>query len=476
MHQTKTLSLLRKLDQRRLRSLDDFLASPYHNRREDNVLFFRQLCQFAPTYDQPELEKKRFLQSQANAWGWNAKDLTYRLSELAECIVQFLLWEDFVADEWAHSLARLRLGRRLELDTLVKQAERRLDQLAERQPYRDAHYYEQAYQRARLDYLADDPYQRNYRPRLQSAASALDRWYLHEKLRYGWEMANLEAMLDLHYDHGPEPALIDWLDGQADFSDSLLLMFRLALTITRELDRTDAYYELKDLLERRRTELPPDLRKAWYTGLLNFCLRRGNRDTDKVFMREYLDLSLMLLEEEVADDGRLSPWRYTNLVTSGLRCGETRWVWNFLHQYRDRLPEDRAENLYLFGLGQYYYHQRQWADAQRTLAQVSFDNVAFNLSLRALLARLYYEADETEMLFAQLEANRLFILRDQSLDPARKLQMRNFTDYLRRLARLDPPDPDALQTLLHNLPPAEQILHHEWLRAQLEAKLKTFLR
>ncbi|MCB0637631.1 MAG: hypothetical protein KDC54_13470, partial [Lewinella sp.] len=432
MINSRLIQLLRTLNSRELTALEDFLASPAHTAHSYNLTFFQQLRKYAPAFDQPGLDKGRFLKKHANEL--DAKQLSYRLSELTELTEQFLQWQAYLADEWRQALDLYRIGGERQLPALRNKAQRRIERWLEQSPHRDATYYRRAYAWARLQHLQLTRPERDFQPHLQHAAHALDDWFAVEKLRYQWEMTNLEQMMADRYDHGlpveaheRAPAVVEW--------------YQQALLLQKDPSATETYFALRRQLMEADQLLPPSEVKALYTGLLNFCTRRLNQFADERFRREYFLLNQHLLDKGwLLEGGRLSPWRYLNLAAAALAVEEEDWVADFVEDYRSFLPPGMTDSPYGYARAQLLYQRGQLADAQRALAQVAFEEPFFNAAVRLLLIKILYDAGETELLFNQLEANRLFFLRDTAMDARRKAPLRNFNEWVRRLARLLPKD------------------------------------
>jgi hypothetical protein len=233
----------------------------------------------------------------------------------------------------------------------------------------------------------------------------------------------------------------------------------------------DHYHAFKAGLQQHSSLLPPGECKTLYTGLLNYCIRRGNQYGDTVFLREYLKLNEILLDKGLLlEEGVISPWRFVNVKMAALRVQEDDWAWNFIHEYERYLPEAYRENVFRYALAYLHFYRRDYATAQRLLAMVQFEDLLFNIALRTLLTRVYFEAGQIEtLLIPQLEANRLFLIRHkEEIPPKVYKQWRNFNKQCGQLAKLDSwseVDWTGLRTEIANM---DLILHKDWLLARID--------
>ncbi len=470
MHRSRLIQLLQRLSPKEMDQLGQYVQaysageSTYHKR------FYAALRPHYPQFTAPVLEKQLFLASWPKEEEWTVKQLSYQMSAFSELIEQFLIRQTLLSNEWEQARILYDIGRQRELPFLERKGQKRIEKWLDRYPYRDSLYYHrrllweiQQHRSAQVDV-------RSPQPNLQATSDALDHYYALEKTRHLWEMINMEAMVQHRYDMGLGMALQNWLAEEPDRFEQapILEIYRLSLLLLTDYEQTDSYFKLKTLLQQHEALLTTSDLQDLYTSLLNFCTRRLNQFADENFRREYFQLNQELLRKGwLLQNGQVSVWRYINLVASGLRLGEADWVGDFIEAYRPHLPKELQHNIYHYSLGQFYYYQEQLDEAQRNLALVSFEEPTFNIGVRLLLAQIYYDADEIDLLFNQLEANRLFLIRDSTISDQRKEQMHQFQLFLRRLARLLPNDKDGRQSLREELPAAKQILYRQWLLDRL---------
>lgn len=475
MRQSKLLELLRSLSGRQLTRLRDFLDSLYSSRSGEILRFYEFLHEYAPEFHAEALQKDAVIRAFAAEKPLNEKRLAYLMNQLQQLTEAFLAIEHFRADELEEAMALLQVLDPAQLPRHYKYALDKARRILEENPYRNADYYLQAFRLSAVRYRHDDLNQHQFSEPLQQASDALDAFYLVEKLRYCWAMANLEYMLNLKYRWNLGEWVLDYLAQENPELNPTARIYWTGILMIREAEDAGHFYALKTLLAEHEGRFDLSERKHLYTGLLNHCTRRINRHNDPVFYAEYLDINKRLLANGLLfENDRLSPWRFLNLVNTGLRTGQVEWVYDFIRQYRSRLPEEYAEDIYLTTMGQYHYHRKEYAEAQVLLNQASPRDVLLAVTVRNLLVRIYYETGETELLLSFLEAYRIYLLRQELLSPQTKKQLRRFVDFTRRLAKIDRPEAQQLPALRDDLPDSSGVYHRDWLLEQMERKIKDF--
>ncbi|MCB0585390.1 MAG: hypothetical protein KDD06_08715 [Phaeodactylibacter sp.] len=464
MHQSKLIALLRKLSTRQLNRFGDFLQSPYYNKSKENCLFFGYLSGFAPSFDGPGLEKKAVMKANPTEAKLDDQALAYRMSELMQLLEQFLsveyLKENPLEEQWALMETYSRLG----LDKHYNTARKRSRKFLKKYPFRDAAFLQAKYRLAEMENRNAPQYERRHREELQRAADALDRAYLMEKLRYSLEMVNSAQMLDIHYDLQLGDPVLRWLQEKPLPDAPGVGIYLYALLMLQQPEEQEHYRKLYGLLRENEALLPPEELKNLYTYLLNYCTRRINRYRDKAYYGHFLDINLALIDKGLLlENGALAPWRYSNLVTVGLVTGRLEWAHQFLEEYKSLLPEAFRENIYNYNRAHYLYYTKEYEEAQVILNQLGLQDLLLAIAAKNLLAKIYYETGQTELLLSFLEAYRIYIYRQDLAKPRLKQQARNFIDVIRKLAKLAPFEAEKRKALADNLPPGAEILERDWL-------------
>ncbi|MBK6903677.1 MAG: hypothetical protein IPH04_12970 [Saprospirales bacterium] len=475
MRQSKLLDLLRTLSGRQTARMEEYLASPYFNKNEELLSFYRFLKGFSPEYSHEDLDKKVLLKKGIAGLTLDAKRLAYWMSDLLKLTEGFLTVETLLEDPHLNNRTLLEIyfkkGLTKHYNGIMEKAERQLEEY----PFRNAEFYYWQFQLRQLEYIHSDQSQRTYNPHLQDAANALDAFYLVEKLRLSCAMINLVQLLNVDYDLRWTQEVLKIAEGSPDFQTPAIRVYLALFRMLEHPEQPDFYFQAKEQLWAHTGKFDKAELSTLSGALFNFSSRRINRYNDAFFWKEYLEVGKFLLREElILDEGRLSPWLYKNLVSAGLQLGDTEWTHGFIIQYRHRLPESYQEPLYEYNLAHYYYHLRQYDEAQLTLMQVEFKDVFLALSTRSLLVKIFYETDQTELLFSHLEAFRIFLLRNKLLPESNRRQVQQFIDMTRKLAKIEKHEAKKIGEVEAQLPDASLILHRDWLLEKISERRKAW--
>ncbi len=473
MRQSKLIEVLRTLTPKQWSRFGDFLSSPFFNKNDDNVLFYNYLRKYAPAFEDESLSKETVLSRLKISKQTDEKALAQLMSRLLELLKTFLSVEQFLSDEFGQNLALMKAFHGMQATRRFGEAKKESEKILAALPERSAGFLLRQLELKNLEYSLADHHLPDFERPLQEASQALDAFFIAEKLRHACNAENLATAFNFSIEVNWVEQALDWSGGQAFRELTAIAVYRRLLLLLRNPEETAGFGEVRNLVAQHESQFEPKECKQLYTLLLNFCIRRINRFNDELFLREYLEINKLLLENGlIFENGHLQPWRYANLVNVGLKLGQAAWVWAFIHQFKNKLPGTAAENMFGFNLAQFQYHKGEHDKAQRALLQLDLaEDALLNVSARSLLLKIYYETDQSELLFAFLEATRLFVHRNPSLDAKLKRQLQKFIEFTAKLARLEPRERDKLGKLLEGLPPAAGIMHRDWVGAQIIRKM-----
>ncbi|MFN0036858.1 MAG: hypothetical protein ACKVUS_17495 [Saprospiraceae bacterium] len=465
MQQSKLLDLLRRLDRRQLARVGEAVESPFFNKSGDIARFYQHLLRFAPAFNQPSLDKATVLNNLKLAKPLDERRLQYLMSDLVALVENVLALDRIESDEPARLLLLAQALADAELPDRARQTLARLADFWEKHTTWSPDRMAQGFAAAKLEFFLRDNTRSTSAPTLQVANDRLTDFFLTEKLRLLTAIANHEQMLNVQYRHDWEDSLFDSIG--RDYTHPLLRLWWFAYRLTCH-DLVGDFQSLKDLLMAQAYYLGKTDMGALTSIALNFCTRRINRDADERFYGEYLDLYKLLIEHDlILENGQVSPWLYQNLVTVGLKTGELPWTRQFIENFRPNLPEDFAESMYAYNLGHFFYYEKKHGEAQQALARVEFRDPLLSVSARSLLIKIYAETGQDDLLFAALEAARVWLMRNQAVTAGLRQQFQKFVEMTGKMARLLPKDHAGAKLLLEKLPPPTEVLHREWLSGRL---------
>ncbi|MFK7806854.1 MAG: hypothetical protein AB8F74_03540, partial [Saprospiraceae bacterium] len=272
---------------------------------------------------------------------------------------------------------------------------------------------------------------------LQQQNDSFDLYYLSNKLRMACDMTNRNSTTSGYYQCHFLEELLPYYE--ANFSDyqnhpSLTVYYRILKLIK---DRKEEEYQfLKKYIPQQLVHFPKKELRIIYVYLQNYCVYQINSGHSHYY-KELRDLYDVLLREEIIfKNGFLRQWTYKNIVTVGLRLSDYDWTEQIIQEYKHRLEPEERDNAVAYNLAALYYARRRYKPALQQLHNVEFTDTSYHVGAKIIQIKSYYELDETDALYALIEAFKKYILRNKKLVPYHKNANANFLRLVKKVYQL----------------------------------------
>ncbi|MEL6733807.1 MAG: hypothetical protein AAFP83_21910 [Bacteroidota bacterium] len=135
---------------------------------------------------------------------------------------------------------------------------------------------------------------------------------------------------------------------------------------------------LLHLIEIHKESYDAEEVRDWNLYVLNHCINKINTQ-----QQSYLETALKLYQLFLAESplrtlankqGRLHPHHYKNIVKVGSQLHKFDWVFTFIQEYAELLPQDHATSHKAYNLGILYFFQADFKTAAQYFSQVVQDS------------------------------------------------------------------------------------------------------
>ena len=303
------------------------------------------------------------------------------------------------------------------------------------------------------------------------ATRFLDKFYIARKLQMLCAIINVQNVMAVNYDFFMRDELLEQLRKGA-FSEVPLIAsyYRVLMTLT-EPDNEVHFEELDHLLiSSGNNFMDTDLRDM-YQYQMNYCIKKINQGQAQYVTKLFRIYQSVLERKVIFNNEYLSQWDFKNIVVIGIRSGNPDWVLNFIETYKKFLQSHEQENAYVYNLAYYYFSVGDYRKALSQLRQVEFTDLYYQLDMRAILLKCYYEMNDEETFFYHIAAFRIFLNRNKTVSDYQRTIYRNMIKYTTILKKAAW-QPDKLESLLNEINSVKQIADINWLRKKIEEIIK----
>ena len=157
---------------------------------------------------------------------------------------------------------------------------------------------------------------------------------------------------------------------------------------------------------------------------------------DPKTVKEVFTLRREIIEKGLFTENFMTNMFFLNMVKSGSRLKEFDWVKAFIENYNGLINEDYRHSSYQLALSMMNFEMKKFDDALSHLALVKYEDNYYNLEVRNLTSRIYYEKGETDLLNDFLNSYRIYVSKNRSLSKKDCESHTHFISVLGKLVRI----------------------------------------
>ena len=459
----KLFRFFKSLSHSELKKFQEFIESPYFNKREDVQLLFQYLVRNPDHFDENILFKAVFPKRDFLKKDWHL--LCSRLFKLGE---KFLILEELNEEEMEQKVLLTKAFRKrkqpLLFNTTLNNSEKQLN----KQTYRDADFWQHQFTFAYAYYDFVASHNRKDKTNLQKVNDSLDYYFITNKLKMACLAHARQTINQETYKIHLLGETLDFLEQHPEISEvpSVQIYYWSYKAIT---DSGNEYWFTK-LRESIKLHLYLFQRTEQRDILLfatNYCIRHLN-EGKAAFIREAFELyRLSLTNGFLIEDGAIAESTFVNIVSLAARLKEYDWARSFIEEQRAFLKPVFQDPIYHFCIGRLLYETNQYDESMRHLAQVSTKASFLLLGTKILQLKIYYEQEEFEALDYVLESLRIYLQRRKNLG-YRKRGYEQLIYFFRKLIELPYQSKAKRVEFIQELSDSEGFFEKEWMLIQVK--------
>jgi hypothetical protein len=467
MQDSKLVQIFSKISGHEQARLRKFVASPYHNTREDLSQLLEFLIQTSrrkkPNYDKISAWQACYGQEKP----YNDNTLRCLMRFLLVLIEEFWIIEalknhTFQKNDFLfHKYKSLALtSESIYLQTLSRA-------WLTQQPQRDRIYLQQQYQLLEADYGLSYALNRNTDRSFQPFAHALEASFIAEKLRQTCFLWAHQSVYKIEYDFGLLPQVVAHIEQNTNTwlaYPAISLYYYYYKSISSEKNLGQSYFEsYLVLLLGLKTEFSHEELRNLYRMAINYTIKQANLSLDLGAIRQMFNLYQSGLEQGfLLENGQISRFAYKNVIGLVLRLGEWEWASQFLETYTPLLPKPYQESYSNFANGKFCAAQKKYTQALIHLQLVEQKDIFLNLDAKVSQLKIYYELGELLLLDNFLQTFRIFVNRRRTRLSYHYQNYRNIIRFARKLLQFPNMSKKKKLLLAQKIQAAEPLTEKNW--------------
>lgn len=437
MIRTKVVEALKTFSREEIKQFGGYLSSPLITRRASVSELLEIYRKYHPEFGDKNFTKEKVFRKLFPGKPYSDEVFRNLNSQLLKHAEDFLSYLNYSGDTHAvkkHLLSELL--RRNILSLFEKNLNEAL-QLLQRSDSRDIDYFLKSHELLMLKDLYNSYRNDFVKPDIQSAEKDLIAYFvmkileIQNYIQYECRLLGIDRSLFLSEKF--TDALMKNLPEEIRNMPQVSIHYNaLMLEKTGEKEYYTKLHELVaghgDLLERPK-------RYNKYIDLIDYLKRTGSM-SDPGTVKEIFDLRREIIEKQLFTENFMTNMFFLNMVKSGSRLGEYEWVGQFIKKYHKLVSEDYRNSASHLGYAILYFEMKKFDDAMSHLALVRYEDSQYNLEVRNLTARIFYERNETDMLNDCLNSYRIYVSKNRMLGKPEAHSHAHFISVLGKLSRI----------------------------------------
>ena len=341
-----------------------------------------------------------------------------------------------------------------------------IEEIHEKSSLRDAKFYFNAFQIESEKFAWLTQQNRITNTTLQNSSDNLDIFFLAQKLRQACITSAHSTIQKTNYDNGLLEKALEYLHNGRYLDIPAVGIYYWGYKAISNQEDEAAYRHFKTLLLEKSNIFEVSEQRDLFLMAANYCIRKKNTG-NKEFSKEALEIYQHGLSIGVLlNDGQISRFTYTNIIVFAIIEKDFEWAEAFIQQYSDVLAEQHKEQIRSYNLAKLEFARGNYDLSLQYLQLAEYKDLLFNLSVKTLALKIYFETNNINTLHAHIDAMRNFIRRHKELGYHAEI-FQNTLSFARRILLLASWDEEKKVALRQQIKETTKVAEKEWLLAKL---------
>ena len=434
MLKSNLIKLLSKLDEPEFRKFGKFVESPYFNNNLKLIDLFYILSEFYPDFESLEMSKENIFRKLYKKDSIVMGTMHYLISELQSLLEKFISIEK--TDPLEHELVFLdQLGNfRLDkyYDKKNKEIKKKLERTYDKKNLLTFKFSEinRFHKIERKEFLTKKD---SFKSEWTDPVNELFRLFIRNMI---WNIELLSNIKQYHNRHLNVPMykeIMDYIGKSGIFEKDIemkIAFFRIKMLYESE---DEYFYKLKDFINKKHKEIPPDLLEVTLTQMNNFATQKMLNGEE--FHEEQFEIQNLYLKHVIKVKNDFIPVDvFFQIFAHSVYLGKIEWSLDFVNKFGKRLEPKFQNNALNYSLAFIHYINKEYDKALKQLSSIkNFSYIHYKPSVKMLQMKVFYdlnlisEAEDTAKAFLQ------FLRNDKLLNNEVRKTYSNFAGYFLKL-------------------------------------------
>ncbi|HMS35398.1 MAG TPA: hypothetical protein PKC91_15055 [Ignavibacteria bacterium] len=441
MLKSSLLEILRTFSKQELIKFEDFVRSPYFNKKENVLRLFLEIKKYAPDFADANLEKEKIWVKVFPEIKYNygiMKNLIFDLNKIAE---RFLHIQNYETKKFEQDINLLeKLNEKDLLRQYVKNL-RSFGNETDKAPF-DINYFYYKY----LAEAKEHAFLFSSNTRIkgknfcnpESMNENLISFFLVNFFVKNYDFLHESRFYDKPVDTSVLEAVCNFFENTTLRNNEFVLIYYYTLKIIMDLNDVGSFGKLKDLMDKNFKLFRHEEKFNFHLAMVNFCNFKVMNGSPS-FMEELFLIYKKMVDHgfySIDKDGLINSSMYANIVSTAGNLRKFEWADKFLLQFKNKLPASEKELYFSLANATLNIKKENYNEALRNLSTCKSINPIIKITIKRFQILIYYELGYFEELNSLIDASKHFISNDKMMTDSAKHIFSSFINMVQGMAEL----------------------------------------
>lgn len=438
MLNTSVISVFKTFSRDEIKRFEEFLLSPYYNKKSVLVNLFKIIKKHEPEYNSSLLDRKKIWNKLYRDKEFNygvMKNLIYDLGKAAD---KFIELKNYESNEKLNGLILMQEQMERNLNIAFEKTFRAYkSQLSEMKQDNEYFYYCYRIMKMEREFTSHlDNAKAEKRIDEEKEIEFLTLFYINECADVYNSLLINGSYVNKDFKNDNLNLFIDFMErfdqSYKEITGCSLLNLKIILD-----KNSDIYFtSLKNIFMKNSVKFSSSFNSNLGLTLMEYCNRSiMNGKTD--FVKEMYEISLYVFQNSLLMNdkgGYLNPNVFTQLVSTACSLNKFEWVKKFIKDNIEKIHHEYREKFYNFAYVTLNFKMKKYSEALEYVSKMDIKSPMDHVSVKRYQLMIYYESGYTDELYSLIEAFRNFISKNKKLAESVKLQAGKFVYFIKKLS------------------------------------------
>lgn len=421
------IQILKSFSKDEVKKFDEFLKSPFFNKKPNAAKFFAVLKKHSPDYKEDAVKKERIWKElyPGKKYNWGVlKNLIFNLTILSEKFIEVMQYENSFLENKFHyldALSKRQIHNKFfsEYNSLLKKCEKSM-------------FYQNYYsdiQKLILKKLNHCSIHTNYYNDITNELSKASDYQITDSIvklsclysdiaisSVAENKSGKRIMSELFLGNVDINKMLKNSDVLVEKDINILQVYYYKYLSCSDPEIRDNYFKYKEALIRHSGLFSRDEKSILYIQLADLLNLRSARKEDNKLL-EFLELYKMRIDENIftESDGSINIYSYTNIIKMAGKLSDHKLIKFVRDNFLELLLPEFKENMRLYTDAHYYYSSGNYEKALERSLKLKLDHFNFKFDIKDLQTMIYYELGDYESFMYHIDSYKHFLKQNRSV-------------------------------------------------------------